>query len=45
MSNRLFRVNSERQLVQFKSMRRKFYKQSTEKFVSRIDPDAFSASG
>ena len=29
----------------FKSMRLKFYKQSAEKFVSRIDPEAFSASG
>ena len=26
-------------------MRLKFYKQSAEKFVSRIDPEAFSASG
>ena len=26
-------------------MRLKFYKQSTEKFVSRIDPEVFSASG
>ena len=26
-------------------MRLKFYKQSEEKFVSRIDPEAFSASG
>ena len=26
-------------------MRLKFYKRSTEKFVSRIDPEAFSASG
>ena len=25
-------------------MRLKFYKQSTEKFVSRIDPEAFSAT-
>ena len=29
----------------FESMRLKFYKQSAEKFVSRIDPEAFSASG
>ena len=28
-----------------KSRRLKFYKQSAEKFVSRIDPEAFSASG
>ena len=26
-------------------MRLKFYKKSAEKFVSRIDPEAFSASG
>ena len=26
-------------------MRLKFYKRSAEKFVSRIDPEAFSASG
>ena len=26
-------------------MRLKFYKQSAEKFVSRIDPEAISASG
>ena len=26
-------------------MRLKFYKQSEDKFVSRIDPEAFSASG
>ena len=30
---------------EIKSMRLKFYKRSTEKFVSRIDPEAFSASG
>ena len=27
----------------FKSTRLKFYKKSAEKFVSRIDPEAFSA--
>ena len=29
----------------FKSTRLKFYKKSAEKFVSRIDPEAFSALG